>query len=308
MPNAIAWNDNYYSSKTRIVLTEKELKIPGLKMFGKHTMTNAVAPLPEHYHKNCYEFTFVTNGAISFTVNDVNYELSGNDVFMTFPDEIHSTNLLPLSVGEIIWLQFDMSDTQQFLYLNEEAIQDFIYNLKNLNSHLIKTGSAKLLSFIQKAFELSQNESDRYRCANYITLTFYELMSLSNKISAPTTPDIEQVLAFIKTNLNSEISLDNLARICCLSTSQFKQKFKAQMGISPRHYINYKKIQLSKKMLLEGISITNIAMSLGFNTSSYFTVVFKRYNACSPSEYLKHKEHSLPDYFEMNSARPDTSQ
>lgn len=300
MSNAIAWNDNYYSSKTRTVLTENELKIPGLKMFGKHTMTNAVAPLPEHFHKNCYEFTFVTNGTISFTVNHMTYEPSGNDVFMTYPDEIHSTNLLPLSVGEIIWLQFDMSDTDRFLYLDNEAIQNFINNLKNINSHLIKTGNTKILYLIQKAFELSQHDTDKYRCANYITLAFYELMSLSNKISTPTTSDIEQVLTFINSNLNSEISLEELAKICGLSTSQFKQKFKAQMGISPRHYINYKKIQLSKRMLLEGTSITSIAMALGFNTSSYFTVVFKRYNACSPSEYLKHKEHSLPDYFEMN--------
>lgn len=303
MPEAIPWNDNYYSSKTRTVLTPGQLHIPGLKMFGKHTMTNAVAPLPDHYHKNCYEFTFVTNGAISFTVDQITYELSGNDVFMTNPDEIHSTNLLPLSAGEIIWLQLDLSDTGRFLFLEEEAASHFISSLKNIYGHLIKTGNTRILSYIRRAFELTQNSADRFFCANYITLTFYELFSIHSRLSSPTTPDIERALAYIQNSLHSEISLDELAGLCRLSTSQFKQKFKAQMGISPRHYINYKKIQLSKKMLLEGISITDIAMSLGFNTSSYFTVVFKRYNACSPSEYLRHKVQSMPDYFEINSRR-----
>lgn len=40
--------------------------------------------------------------------------------------------------------------------------------------------------------------------------------------------------------------------------------------------------------------ITDIAMELGGN-SSYFTAVFRRFNACTPSEYQKQKaeEHRL---------------
>lgn len=41
--------------------------------------------------------------------------------------------------------------------------------------------------------------------------------------------------------------------------------------------------------------ITDIAMELRFFNSSYFTAVFRRFNACSPSEYQKQKaeEHRL---------------
>ncbi|MCI9253614.1 MAG: helix-turn-helix transcriptional regulator [Lachnospiraceae bacterium] len=41
--------------------------------------------------------------------------------------------------------------------------------------------------------------------------------------------------------------------------------------------------------------ITDIAMELGFCNSSYFTAVFRRFNACTPSEYQKQKaeEHRL---------------
>ena len=57
--------------------------------------------------------------------------------------------------------------------------------------------------------------------------------------------------------------------------------------MAPRHYVNYHKIQLAKKMLLDGTSVTDTAMELGFGSSSYFTVVFRRYSACTPSEFLR---------------------
>ena len=58
------------------------------------------------------------------------------------------------------------------------------------------------------------------------------------------------------------------------------------MGIAPRHYINYAKIGLAKQLLAQGKSVTDTAMELGFCNSSYFTVVFKRYAALTPTEYL----------------------
>lgn len=301
MEQIIEWKDTYYSSSTRMVFTSEELQIPGLAMFAKHTMTNAVAPLPKHFHRDCFEFTFVTNGAISFTIENVEYELSGYDVFMTFPNEIHSTNLLPLSVGEIIWFQIDATFLEDLLFLNKEASEHLLHNLKNLQCNLAKGVSSKIISYIKKAFELCSEENNKYQTANYIAHVLYELMSQFHHSTTSASPDIEKVLTYINENMKAELSLDELAELAMLSTSQFKQKFKSQLGIAPRHYINYRKIQLSKKLLLEGIPITTIAMDLGFNTSSYFSVVFKRYNACSPSEYVKNKQLDIPDYFKIHS-------
>ena len=103
------------------------------------------------------------------------------------------------------------------------------------------------------------------------------------------SPDIEKAVFYMKEHLQSALPLEELADACGLSLSQFKQKFKAQTGISPRHYINYQKIQLSKQMLLGEKSVTDIAMELGFCNSSYFTSVFRRFNACTPSEYQRQK-------------------
>ncbi len=43
---------------------------------------------------------------------------------------------------------------------------------------------------------------------------------------------------------------------------------------------------------MEGMSVTDIAMLLNFNTSSYFSTVFKKFTALSPMDYLKKQQDS----------------
>ncbi len=283
-----AWTDEYFVSKYRTVYTNQELHIPGLRMFGKHTMTQACAPLAPHFHKDAYEFTFVTEGTIHFTVDQKDYELSGYDIFITRPDEVHSTNLIPLSTGEIYWFQLDVSDVSHLLFLDEDAGRNLTEGLSRLPHHTFRPGNSKLLQHVRRAFELAGDSPHRYFTASCLLYALHEIMAMSDD-DRLLTPDIEKAIFYMKEHLRSELSLEELADTCGLSLSQFKQKFKTQTGISPRHYINYQKIQLSKRLLLEEKSITDIAMELGFCNSSYFTAVFRRFNACTPSEYQRQK-------------------
>lgn len=287
METPIEWYDEHFESKERIVRTYNELQIPGLRMFGKFTISNAAAPLVPHYHKNAYEFTFVTNGSITFTIDDTSYDINGYDVFMTRPNVVHSTNLQPLSAGEMFWFQLDTETADSLLFLDSHAGEHLRRTLASLKGPLFPGCGGRIYGLLKKAYELSASPENRYMCASYLTLLLYELSALSQKTVRSVTPDIELAVRYIKEHITEELAIEGLAALCGLSSSQFKQKFKTQVGIAPRHYINYRKIQAAKKLLADGIPVTQVAMTLGFNSSSYFTVVFKRYNACSPSEYIK---------------------
>lgn len=278
--------DEYYTSRYRTIYTTRELNIPGLRMFGKHTMNQACAPLSPHFHRDAWEFTFVSDGTLTFQAGGTDYELSGYDIFMTRPNEVHSTNLLPLSAGEIYWFQLEDTGAERLLFLDREAKEDLLSGLSRLREHAFRPGGPRLLQQVRRAFELAEGRQ-HYRAAASLLLVLYEIMALSRNDLRSLSPDMERILLYIRENITSELPLEELASICGLSLSQFKQKFKAQVGISPRHYINYRKIQLSKQMLAEHRAVTDIAMDLGFGSSSYFTVVFRRFNACTPSEYLK---------------------
>ena len=79
--------------------------------------------------------------------------------------------------------------------------------------------------------------------------------------------------------------MEDLAEMAFLSVSRFKQKFKAELGTSPRNFINFYKIEAAKEMLEQGHSVTETALALNFSSSNYFSSVFHRYTCRSPSQY-----------------------
>ena len=81
--------------------------------------------------------------------------------------------------------------------------------------------------------------------------------------------------------------LDALAEISGLSLSHFKEKFRRQMLTTPRAYINQQKIELAKKLLLETCNVTSVAEELGFDTPAYFSAVFRKFMAVTPSQYIR---------------------
>lgn len=287
MSTPINWIDNYYFSKDRIVLTFEQLRIPGVRTFGKHTMQTAVSPLLPHFHENCFEITFVTKGMILFYVNNREYRVNGGDAFIAFPNEMHSTNSTPMSVGEILWLQLDISSEADFLFLDRKAAATLIRQLHAIPHHNIRTDNKEIRSVLTKAFSLVLESGNEMMTASYITIYLHLLIHFSKETQFPLTPDIGQSLNYILDNITSDLSLDFLAQYCHLSTSHYKQKFKNEMGISPRNFINQQKIEYSKSLLLDGNSITEVSMILGFSSSSYFSVIFKKYTAFTPSEYVQ---------------------
>jgi AraC-like DNA-binding protein len=130
--------------------------------------------------------------------------------------------------------------------------------------------------------------------SSYIIIYLCLLIKFSNETLFPLTPDIGTALNYILDNIETNISLEFLADYCHLSLTHFKRKFKSEMGISPRNFINQQKIECAKQLLLEGHSITDTSMSLEFSTTSYFAAIFKKYTAYTPTEYVwRHKGKAL---------------
>lgn len=281
------WIDAPFFSKKRTVLTQNELMIPGLRTLGQHDIISAISPLPPHIHKNCFEITYISNGTISFFVDDAEYKISGGDVFLSYPDEVHSTNHLPLSVGTVYWFQLDVSDFSSFLYLQPEWAEKLISDLKGIGAHVVKTDKKQMEQLLQQIFHLSRYPERKFELCSYLVCFLHKLVEFSGETQFQLTPDIGKAVDYILEHLTESISLDFVASICLLSTSQFKQKFKNQIGVSPRDFINFRKIELAKSYLESGKSVTETAMELSFNSSSYFCSVFKRYTAFTPKEYLK---------------------
>lgn len=285
---AIEHIDYYQHTHYIHLLTAKELQIPALQVFGNQNRKNATESLPPHFHKNCFEITYISAGSAVFSIDGTDYKLSGGDVFITLPNQIHSTNSIPISVCEMYWIQLE-ADSKHFMYLNQTAADSLIHQLSLFKSPLLHTDSKEIYPLLKSAFDLCAQGRNPQLAGQYLGLVLYKLIEYQNIITSRPTPDIGQALNYISEHITEDLSLEQLADISHLSVSQFKQKFKNQVGVSPRQYINYEKIECAKGLLLKGVSVTEAASILGFDNSSYFAVVFKRFNMCSPTEYVKRK-------------------
>ena len=61
----IEWMDSAIDTKERKILTSDQLGVPGLRMIGHHSTAHAISALYLHYHKDCFELTYVVQGKVS---------------------------------------------------------------------------------------------------------------------------------------------------------------------------------------------------------------------------------------------------
>lgn len=100
------------------------------------------------------------------------------------------------------------------------------------------------------------------------------------------TDVIQSAIAYMQQHFDSPITLKETADYVELNPSYFSTLFKQSCGSSFKEYLNYIRIEKSKKLLTTtDSSILDIALSIGFEDQSYFTKVFKKYTGLTPKQY-----------------------
>lgn len=88
----------------------------------------------------------------------------------------------------------------------------------------------------------------------------------------------------------NQVTLEQLSTELNYSKSAISHLFKRESGQSIRRYCNQLKINDAKRLLLEtNMSITEIALCVGFNNFSYFIKTFKQLTSKTPSEWRKQR-------------------
>jgi len=101
-----------------------------------------------------------------------------------------------------------------------------------------------------------------------------------------------KVQDYIEKNYFQYVSVEKLAQVAGFSKYHFNRIFKSILNESISQYVNRIRIEHSLFFLVyrTDISITDIALELGYTDSAIFSRTFKTYYGMSPSVYRK--EHS----------------
>lgn len=99
---------------------------------------------------------------------------------------------------------------------------------------------------------------------------------------------LERAIDFVTNNIQDpQLGVDSIAELFSLSRMQVYRKIKALTGKSVVEFIRMVRVkQALKLMSTHRYTLSEIAYQTGFNSSSYFTRVFKEEYGKTPSEYL----------------------
>ena len=116
-----------------------------------------------------------------------------------------------------------------------------------------------------------------------------ELAYIKAEVNVITDNDpIEEVLRYVKRNHTQKISIEDVCKHFGYSRSYVSHVFKKRVGQSFREYLTQLRIEDARSLLKHSnLTITEIALSVGFSDSTYFSNVFKTKVGISPSAYRK---------------------
>ena len=95
-----------------------------------------------------------------------------------------------------------------------------------------------------------------------------------------------EICNYISAHCSDELNLEAVASMSGFSKFYFSRLFKQFTNVSFYKYVNQKRIEKAAEMLAEpNISITNVALSCGFESLSSFIRMFKIVKGCTPTEF-----------------------
>jgi AraC-like DNA-binding protein len=100
-----------------------------------------------------------------------------------------------------------------------------------------------------------------------------------------TRTQLQQVLDYIQTHLDRDLSLAELAEVINISPTYFASVFKQAIAISPHQYVIQQRVERAKLMLSKtDLAIADIALQVGFSSQSHLTQQFKRLTGMTPKQ------------------------
>ena len=117
----------------------------------------------------------------------------------------------------------------------------------------------------------------------YYTNSAQDLTERPHKIDL-----IKSVLEYTELHYASPITLNDLANVAGMNPRYFCRFFRSITHQTPIEYVNMYRIEKAARMLHSTrLPITDICMECGFNDSSNFIKVFRKYKGMTPMQYRK---------------------
>lgn len=248
-----------------------------------------------HYH-DFYKIIYFVEGRVDYKAEGKTYHLKPYDFVLVGANVIHKPEIDKTVPYEryIIYL------SEEFMAMENEKGECLKYCFEEAERqqsrvvHFAPESYEKIIGCLLRMEEM-ERQRDAYMNDVLLKSVFMEFMVLFNRnvIGQPKAyietavyhEKIVDVITYIQSHLSEEISVDMLAKQCYLSKYYLMRRFKEATGYSIHRYINEKRIQAAKRMILSGMTASEACFECGFSDYSTFARQFKAIVGRAPSKY-----------------------
>ena len=233
-------------------------------VYNHHRLTNPCdyPSLSMKHSHNKYEIIFLETGDVTHVIEDRKYVLKKHDLVFTRPLKYHYIetksnaeysrfNILfdPSIVGEDL-LNAIPADLETIHCPPDDVIAGIFKRMDYYSKNLDETSFIDILGALIK--ELLYN----------LTLSAENAAN----ISFTTSPLLAEILQYINENLFAIKDIKDVCARFFISQQYFFRLFQTQMKITPRKYLNSKRLLYAQKMLQQGKKPTEVYLSCGFES------------------------------------------
>ncbi len=238
-----------------------------------------------------WEMIYAKEGSITISEDDKVYEVSSGQAVFHKPLEFHRLKCKKGQKAQLVIISF--SSLGNLI----EPLGNGVFELNlYLEQMLFDT-----LKQINSAFDCSDiplKASGKNSVEENLSLSKLETLLLS--ILAEVSPsrkesygvgayNYKKIIEVMNQHLDENLSVDEIASLCCLSTSNLKKTFKTYAGCGVTEHYNRLRIIRATEYLRAGLSVTDISRKMSFSSPGYFSNVFKRETGLSPLQYRAEK-------------------
>jgi len=237
---------------------------------------------PEH----CYMF-FTTAGRAIYGLGGGVFHAGPGDVVLNFPRSLHDWRTDP-SVkswdGYNVWFKA-RPHWGEWMQWNELAPGIMHRRLGPRGTRWL----TRRMNHIVRWCESPRAYGIHVAMAEY-EKTLIQLHAAGAGTAADSVEDarLRRAILYIANHLAGDLSIARVANESRTPRNVLFQLFRAQMGLTPTHYIERQRIQLAAELLRnKQMPVKTVAASVGYANAMYFSTVFKRRMGLSPRLYRR---------------------
>lgn len=193
--------------------------------------------------------------------------------------------------GFLLFGQVQVTDEENSNYTSIQTINTDWMNSPNLRQarNKVKLVSSKQVESAASILrEISQFHTRDVNPRDQIKFNVKSKKQSNQQEKVSNNEEIRKALTYIQKNLSRPITLEEVANHVYLSQYYFSKLFKKEMNINFVTYVNQRRIEEAKKLLVESsLSIETISRNLGFSQPSYFIKTFRSMTSSTPANYRR---------------------